>query len=115
VKPGDIHWVELPSLSGHEQAGRRPAVVLQDDTYAGGSPLVVVVPLTGAVAAARFAGTLILEPDHTNGLAKISVALVFQIRAVDRRIVRERIGSISPEMQAGIHALLDQLTGRAMR
>ena len=112
MTPGDIHWVELPALSGHEQAGRRPAIVLQDDAYAGGSPLVVVVPLTGAVAAARFAGTLTLEPDSANGLAKISVALVFQVRAIDRRIVRERIGAISPETLAALHVLLDLVTGR---
>ena len=112
MTPGDIHWVELPSLSGHEQAGRRPAIVLQDDTYAGGSPLVVVVPLTGAVAVARFAGTLTLEPDAANGLAKTSVVLVFQVRAIDRRIVRERIGAVSPETLAALHVLLDRLMGR---
>ncbi len=68
MKPGDIHWVELPRGSGHEQVGRRPAIILQDETYASELPLVIVVPLTGALAAARFAGTLPVEPDEGNGL-----------------------------------------------
>jgi len=34
MKPGDIHWVELPPASGREQTGRRPAVILHDDSYA---------------------------------------------------------------------------------
>lgn len=31
---GDIHWVELPPSTGHEQSGRRPAIIIQDDAYA---------------------------------------------------------------------------------
>jgi mRNA-degrading endonuclease toxin of MazEF toxin-antitoxin module len=31
---GDIHWVQLPAANGHEQRGRRPAVIFQDDAYA---------------------------------------------------------------------------------
>jgi len=34
MKVGDIHWVELPNVGGREQAGRRPAIILQDDGYA---------------------------------------------------------------------------------
>jgi mRNA-degrading endonuclease toxin of MazEF toxin-antitoxin module len=34
MKIGDIHWVELPDAGGREQSGRRPAVIMQDDSYA---------------------------------------------------------------------------------
>jgi len=33
MRVGDIHWVELPNVGGREQAGRRPAIILQDDDY----------------------------------------------------------------------------------
>jgi mRNA interferase MazF len=112
VTPGDIHWVQLPPADGHEQVGRRPAVILQDDTVAGQIPLIIVVPLTGAVAASRFPGTLLLDPSPENGLQRPSVALVFQIRAVDRQRVQDRIGAVGPHALAQIHALLDQLMGR---
>jgi mRNA interferase MazF len=112
VTAGDIFWVELPPTNGHEQVGRRPAVVLQDETYAGSSPVVIVVPLTGAVTASRFPGTVLLEPTAANSLRKSSVVLVFQIRAVDRRKVQDRLGAIGAEDLARIHAALDRLMGR---
>jgi mRNA interferase MazF len=111
MKPGDIHWVELPLASGREQSGRRPAVIFQDELYAAGNPLVTVFPITSAIAATRFAGTLILEPDEINHLRQTSVALVFQIRAVDRRIVQERIGEVTTDQLTELYTLLDRLIG----
>ena len=112
MNPGDIYWVQFPSSGGHEQAGRRPAIVLQDEEYAGRLPLVIVVPLTGASFANRFAGTLAIEPSENNHLRKTSIALVFQIRAVDRGVVADRIGAITAEQCAELCDLLDKLTGR---
>lgn len=112
MKPGDIHWIEFTAGGGHEQTGRRPAIVLQDDAYTGISPLLIVVPLTGATSAIRFPGTLLLVPDASNNLRKPSVALVFQIRAVDRLAIAERIGKITNRQLAETYALLDRLTGR---
>ena len=112
VTVGDIHWVQLPTANGREQRGRRPAVILQDDRYAGGLPVVLVVPLTTARAAMRFAGTTLIQPTAENGLRQASVALVFQLRAIDRRRIEERIGSVSAEVMHAIRAELDKLTGR---
>ena len=114
MNSGDIYWVEFPAGSGHEQAGRRPAIVLQDDTYAGGLPTIIIVPLTGATIAARFAGTLTIEPDENNQLRKTSIALVFQIRAVDRRVIAGRIGAITTEQRKSLHDLLDKMIGRTL-
>jgi mRNA interferase MazF len=109
---GDIHWVQLPAADGHEQRGRRPAVILQDEQYAEGLPVVLVVPLTTARAAMRFAGTALIQPTAENGLRQGSVALVFQLRAIDRHRVQERIGSVSEAVLQEIFAALDKLTGR---
>src|SRR5690349_16298136 len=103
MSPGDIHWVSLPDGAGHEQSGRRPAIVLQNEAYAGTLPVVIVLPLTGATQAARFPGTLPLKPNPANGLRRDSVVLVFQIRAVDRSFVGERIGGVTPDEIAGIY------------
>ncbi len=112
MNPGDIFRVEFAASGGHEQAGRRPAIILQSDAYAANSPLVIVVPLTGATAATRFAGTLTIEPDDTNHLRRTSVALVFQIRAVDRSVIAGRIGAITDSQRATLYAELNQLTGQ---
>jgi mRNA interferase MazF len=93
--------------------GRRPAVILQDDQYAGRLPVMLVVPLTTARAAMRFAGTVPILPTAENGLRQASVALVCQLRAIDRRRVQERIGSIGATVLNEIFAELDKLTGRA--
>jgi len=113
VSPGDIHWVELPPANGHEQAGRRPAIVLQDDSYAAASPLLLVVPLTTAAAVTRYPGVVAVPVTPENGLSQDSYALVFQFRALDRRRLRERLGSVSADVLSAIHAALDRLLGRA--
>jgi len=112
VNVGDMHWVDLQAVNGREQRGRRPAVVLQDDDYGGDLPVVLVVPLTTARAAMRFAGTTLTHPTAENGLRQASVALVFQLRAMDRRRIQERIGTVSAEVLNAMFEELGKLTGR---
>jgi mRNA interferase MazF len=113
MKVGDIHWVELPSAGGHEQQGRRPAVIAQDDAYASRVPTVLVIPLSSARAALRFAGTTLIRATLQSGLRVDSVALVFQLRAVDRNRVGSRVGEVAnPEKQA-VFEEMDKLMGRS--
>jgi len=112
VNVGDIHWVRLPPANGHEQGGRRPAVVLQDDRYASSLPVVLVVPLTTTRAAMRFPGTTLIQPTSENRLRQASVALVFQLRAVDRHRVEDRLGAIGAQALAEIFDELDKLMAR---
>ena len=79
MKQGEVWRVRLPSIPGHTQAGERPAIIVQDDSFIRSLPTVLIVPLTSTAAALRFAGTLIVQPDNQNGLTMPSVALVFQI------------------------------------
>jgi mRNA interferase MazF len=109
---GETFWVELPPANGREQVGRRPSVIVQDETYAATSPLVIVVPLTGAVAASRFPGAVLVDPTPQNGLERPSVALVFQVRAIDRRRVNGKIGALDTEALSRVFEALDRLTGR---
>ena len=72
--------VRIPPAPGHGQTGERPAIMLgQDDRFIATLPTVLIVPFTSTLAAARFDGTLLLQPDNQNGLAVSSVALVFQV------------------------------------
>jgi mRNA interferase MazF len=111
VQPGEVYWVDFPPRSGHEQAGRRPSVVLQDDTVAAKSPLVFVVPLTTRAGASRFPGVVFVPADASNGLTSDSYALVFQFGATDRRQVDNKLGEVSPAVLAALYKALDQLTG----
>jgi mRNA-degrading endonuclease toxin of MazEF toxin-antitoxin module len=104
VSVGDIYWVALPAADGREQRGR-PAVVVQADDYGGDLPVVLVIPLTTARAAIRFAGTTLIHPTAENGLRQGSVALVFQLRAIDRQPARCSIITIVPSIFTGSLAL----------
>jgi mRNA interferase MazF len=111
VQPGEVVWVEYPKANGHEQAGRRPSVVLQDDSFASGSPLVLVIPLTTSAGVMRFPGVVAVPADVGNGLTADSYALVFQIRATDRRRIGAKLGEVSAEILTQLYEALDKLTG----
>lgn len=114
MNTGDIHWGDLPAANGHEQRGRRPAVVLQDDDYAGDLPVVLVVLLTTARAAMRFAGTTLIRAMAANELRQTSVALVFQLRPIDRRRIQECIGTVDASVLQEMHVELRKLTDQGV-
>lgn len=106
----EVWRVRLPAASGHAQAGDRPALVLQNDAFTAALPTVLVVPFTGNLAAARFAGTLRVDPDGTNGLATPSIALAFQLRAIDQRDCVQRLGEIDATTLTAIIDLISDVT-----
>ena len=108
LRRGDIHWIEFPPTTAREQGGRRPAVVVQAET-APPLPTVFVVPLTSNPRADRFPGTFPVEPAASTGLALRSTVLAFQMRAIDRRRVGERLGALGAEDVHRLNTLLRSL------
>ncbi|HEX6183421.1 MAG TPA: type II toxin-antitoxin system PemK/MazF family toxin [Pyrinomonadaceae bacterium] len=106
---GEVRWVEMPVRGGRAQAGRRPAIVMQS---AVGLPTTLIIPLTSQLDALRFAGTVLVEATSQNGLRRASIALVFQLTAVDGRHISERLGAVSKEVMGELWLALDKLTGR---
>jgi mRNA interferase MazF len=111
MKIGNIHWVDLPEAGGREQSGRRPAVVMQDDRYASSLPTTIVVPLSSATAALRFPGTALVRANERSGLRNDSVALVFQVRAIDRGRVKELLGEVAANELSEILTEMSKLIG----
>lgn len=109
---GDVLWVEFAAKGGHAQAGRRPAIIIQDEKASARIPTVLVVPLTSQLDALRFPGTVLVESDPDNGLRPSSVALVFQLTAIDQRYFGNRLGAISEAVLSDLFSALDELTGR---
>jgi mRNA interferase MazF len=112
VTVGDLHWVSFPTRGGHAQAGRRPALIVQSADASTRLPTVLLVPLTTQIDALRFPGTVLIEPDAGNGLRRPSIALVFQITAVDKQFVEERLGMASQTTIQTIWQALDEITAR---
>jgi mRNA interferase MazF len=112
MKRGEVWRVRLASVPGHTQAGIRPAVIVQEDRSTAALPTVLVVPFTSTQAALRFPGTLAVLPDGQNGLTLPSVALVFQLAAVDKIDCLQRLGVLDAATLDQVFAELDKLTGR---
>ena len=111
MRLGDVWMVELPFSSGREQSGERPAIVIQDEVYGQGSPLVLIVLLTSQLTALRFPASIDIAPSPSNGLSVRSVAIVFQARALDRSRFLRHLGEVSAEDLATILVELRNLTG----
>ena len=96
AKRGEVWLVNLGQpKEDHEQAGHRPALVLQTDDLA---PLstVVIVPLTTQLRRVGFANTVLISAREA-GQDRDSIALCHQIRALDRRKLIHKIGELAPE------------------
>lgn len=105
MKKGEIWLVELPGVNGHEQYGRRPAILIADTA----TSVVIIVPCTSNVQALRFPYTVRLSASKRNCLEMNSIALVLQIRAIDRRRLQEKIGMLEKSFISEIDRVLRQL------
>ena len=105
VKRGDIFYADLSPVIGSEQGGVRPVVVLQNNIGNKYSPTRIVAAITSRLNKARL-------PTHLNvmaeGLAlpKNSVVLLEQIRTIDKKRLREKVGSFPVEIMENIDKAL---------
>lgn len=76
---GDIVWVSLGPRAGHEQEGRRPAIVLSPESYNAKVGLAVMCPVTRRVNGYPF------EVAIPDGLPVTGVVLSDQVRSMDWR------------------------------
>jgi mRNA interferase MazF len=99
---GDVLLVELPNSDKREERGNRPAIAVQTEVAA--SPMLMVVPITSSLGALRFSFTVKIEPSSQNGLTLPSVAMIFQLRAIDRNRLIRKVGELEPEYLAQVDA-----------
>lgn len=100
---GDIVWLNFTPQSGHEQAGRRPAVVLSPKAYNQRSGLLVCVPVTNQVKGYPF--EVVLSGSGTTG-----AALSDQVKSLDWKSRQaERKGQTTPTELADIKAKIKTL------
>ncbi len=95
MRRGDIYEANLNPAVGSEQAGRRPAIVVSRDAINKSSPVVIVVPLTGAEHCTKIYPSQVLLSAATEGLSKKSVALGEQVRAINKTRLGQRLGSLN--------------------
>ena len=94
VKRGDLFYADLSPVVGSEQGGVRPVIVVQNDTGNKYSPTIIVAPVTSQMNKAKLPTHVKLKGNNY-GLPKNSVALMEQLRTIDKKRLREKIGSFS--------------------
>ena len=109
VKRGDIFYADLSPVVGSEQGGVRPVVILQNDVGNKYSPTTIVAAITSQMNKTKL-------PTHVEigsevGLPKNSVVLLEQIRTIDKRRLREKIGSFDDKMMVRVEDSLKQSVG----
>ena len=97
VKRGDIYYADLSPVVGSEQGGMRPVLIVQNDTGNKHSPTVIAAAITSQIGKARLPTHIELE-GNTFGLTRDSVVLLEQIRTIDKRRLRERMGRVNEEL-----------------
>jgi len=105
---GEIYWADLDPTQGHEQAGRRPVLVLSEDVFNARSGTVIAVALTSQEPQASF--PLTTEIIGT-GLPKRSWAKIHQIRTLSVSRLGTKIGSASAEEIATVLDGLNEILG----
>ena len=101
INRGDLFSACQDPVVGSEQGGIRPVLVIQNDVGNRHSPTVIVLAVTGQVNKARLPTHVPIDCEGT-GLVKDSVVLAEQIRTLDKRRLRERIGQLRPEVMAQV-------------
>ena len=93
VKRGDIYYADLSPVVGSEQGGVRPVLIIQNDTGNRYSPTVIAAAITSQTGKAKLP-THIDLPDHSCGLSRDSVVLLEQVRTLDKKRLREKMGHV---------------------
>lgn len=88
MEKGEIWLTNLPQQVGKEQIGKRPALIVADTK----TSLMIVIPLTANLETSKYFNVVKVEPSSQNGLDKISMALLFQMRAIDRKRLIHKLG-----------------------
>ncbi|MBE6782880.1 MAG: type II toxin-antitoxin system PemK/MazF family toxin [Ruminococcaceae bacterium] len=93
IKRGDIYYADLSPVVGSEQGGIRPVLIVQNDVGNKYSPTVIAAAITSQ----KYKNSL---PTHIRvnadgcGLAKDSIVLLEQVRTLDKRRLKERMGNL---------------------
>ena len=109
IRRGDIYYADLNPVVGSEQGDTRPVLVVQNNTGNRHSPTIVVAPITCNMNKKPMP-THVTIP-HISGLAKDSLALVEQIRTIDRSRLCEYIGRIGDGIQSKVDEALAVCVG----
>lgn len=101
IRRGELYYADLSPVVGSEQGGVRPVLVVQNDVGNRYSPTVIAAAVTSKLNKARLPTHIELSA-KAYGLTRDSVVLLEQIRTIDKRRLKEKIGLLSPQIMARV-------------
>ena len=93
IKRGEIYYADLSPVVGSEQGGIRPVLIVQNDIGNKYSPTVIAAAITSQKDKTKLPTHIQLQADDS-GLVRDSIVLLEQIRTIDKRRLKERMGRL---------------------
>lgn len=106
IKRGDIFYADLSPVIGSEQGGLRPVLIVQNDVGNRYSPTVIAAAITSRMSKTKL-------PTHIDlsgvggGLAKDSVVLLEQIRTIDKKRLKEKMGHLDEDTMKNVNSAIE--------
>jgi mRNA interferase MazF len=94
VKRGEIYMVDFNPARGSEQAGHRPALIIQNDVGNRHSPTTIIATITTTKKDYPFTVRIKSE---SSGLAKNSIVNLAQILTIDKERLLKKVGNLDQE------------------
>ena len=96
VRRGEIYYADLSPVVGSEQGGVRPVLIVQNDVGNKYSPTVIAAAITSQKEKSKLPTHIEINAQNC-GLAKNSVVLLEQIRTIDKKRLKERMGMLDED------------------
>ena len=105
VKRGDIYYADLSPVVGSEQGGLRPVLIIQNDIGNRYSPTVIAAAITSRMSKTHLPTHIDIFADKA-GLSKDSVVLLEQIRTLDKKRLKEKMGHLDDDMMNVVNSAI---------
>ena len=106
VKRGEIYYADLSPVVGSEQGGIRPVLIVQNDVGNKYSPTVIAAAITSKMSKTKLP-THIDVPGEDTGLAKDSIILLEQIRTIDKKRLKEKMGHLDDATMTSVNNAIE--------
>ena len=109
IKRGDIYYADLSPVVGSEQGGLRPVLIVQNDVGNRYSPTVIAAAITSRMSKNRLPTHIDVRCSSARsdiGLACDSVILLEQVRTIDKKRLKEKIGHLDNAMMGRVNEAL---------
>lgn len=105
VKRGDIYYADLSPVIGSEQGGLRPVLIIQNDIGNRYSPTVIAAAITSRMSKTHLPTHIDIYAEKA-GLTKDSVVLLEQVRTLDKRRLKEKMGHLDDEVMSVVNSAI---------